>query len=125
MSAHSNPYKIGTLTASEDLSSDNLYRGVVVSGDGTGGRPSSQGDVGIGVNHNLPKNGEALELAVGGISKLRAGEAISGGDRLTVDSNGDFVKATSNDYVLARAITKASGSGVIFSGLINNEETKA
>lgn len=124
MAVNVNVKHIGNLNAGEDLSSNKIYRGVVIDSDDTVKLPSSQGDVPGGVLHNEPASGDAADLGISGVSKMEAGEAISGGDALTVNANGKFIKATSSDYIYARAVTKASGDGVIFSGLITNEQDK-
>lgn len=57
-------------------------------------------------------------LAINGVSKVKAGAAITAGDDISVGSSGKAATSTSGDIVVGRALTAASGDGAIFSMLI-------
>jgi len=68
--------------AAEDLSSDQ-YRFVVLNSSGKVRRPDSADEIAVGVLQNAPESGQAAQVRVDGISKLRVNAAVSIGDILS------------------------------------------
>lgn len=71
-----------------------------------------------GVMQNKPKSGEEASIAYLGLSKFRAGGAVSKGEELTVASSGFLVAASSGDRTVGRARFAAS-SGAVGRGVMN------
>lgn len=76
----------------------------------------------IGVLQNKP-DGSSVDdvgsVGVRGVSKVEAAEAITAGDDIASNANGEAVTATTGDIVLGRALEDASGDGSIIAVLIN------
>jgi hypothetical protein len=71
-----------------------------------------------GILQNKPKSGEEASVAYLGMSKYRAGGAVSQGDELTVASSGWITSASSGDRTVGRARFAAS-SGAVGRGVFN------
>lgn len=61
--------------AAEDLTNDQ-YRFVILTSDGTVRRPDSEAEVAYGILQNAPAEGEAANIMVAGISKLQVNAAL-------------------------------------------------
>lgn len=74
-----------------------------------------------GVLQDKPdQTNEAGTLGILGVTKVVAGEAITAGDDITPDSAGKGVVAsTTGNVVSGKALSSASGSGFVFSMLLN------
>lgn len=98
----------------------NQYHFVVVGSDGNLDL-AGDGAAADGVLQDKP-DGSSVEtagsVAIGGVSKVEAGEAIDAGDFIASNATGEAKTATTGDIVLGRALTAASGDGVIFSMIV-------
>jgi hypothetical protein len=102
-----------SLAAGADLSSSQYFivklsgAGVVLCDDVT--------DVPIGVLQNDPESGETASVAVDGITKVVADEAISVGALIGVTAAGKAVDLTAGTdttaYIIGQAITAATADG--------------
>ena len=84
---------VGTLTASADLS-DEQFRFVKVSGNNTVDVCDGIVDQPIGVLQNNPKLGEAADVAIFGVTKIKAGGTIVAGGTIGTDAVGEAVAVT-------------------------------
>lgn len=99
---------IGSLTASEDLSSSQFSL-VKISGDGTVAKCSAVTDKPFGILQNKPESGQAATVATGGISKCAAGGAITAGNEIGPDANGDGVaKTDATHWAIGQAVETVS-----------------
>jgi len=80
-------------------------------------------DVPVGVLQNKPTADRAAEVVMLGGTKLVAGGAITAGDLIGVDTSGRAVALTvgtdTTAYILGRALSSATGAGIIISAMIN------
>lgn len=122
-----------SLTAGADLSSDQ-FKIVKLDGSGDAILAAAAGEVVTGVLQNKPKvTTEEARVRVMGVSKVKAGAAISIGDLIATDALGLAKTAvlattdttTSNttealvaSHVIGQALQAASGSGEIISCLL-------
>lgn len=115
-------FYVGVLPADINMSTESTYQysgvcvytAVSVSGAGVGGAalcpPSATSNPIIGVLQNNPQQGEAGTVMIQGVTKAIAGGVFHIGDFLMVNSTGQFVKATSTNFIVATALeTAASG----------------
>lgn len=105
-------FKIGTLTASSDLSGSQ-FRYVKVSGSGTVTICAAASDVPLGILQNKPKAGEAADVMVTGISKLAAGAAVAAGAEVGSDATGRGIAGATGTRVMGQALEAASAAGQI------------
>ncbi len=118
MSTEENLHKIGSLTASADLSASQ-FCGAKVSGVNTVTVGAAAADVVIGVIQNKPTSGQAVELAVGGVSKVKAGAAVTAGAQLMMDASGRFITAaTTGSRVYGVALETAGAANEIIRALL-------
>ncbi len=83
-----------TVEADADLSTKQYY-GCKLSSDGQLALCSAAGEAVYGVLQDKPAAaGRAAAVAVGGITRAKAGGVIAPGARVAVDANGKFVTAT-------------------------------
>lgn len=61
---------------------------------------------------------QASQVAIGGVTKLVTGAAVTAGDRLMADASGRAITATSGNFVNAVALASSSGAGVIIPAII-------
>ena len=110
-----------SLAAGADLSSKQ-YTFVKLSGTGVISAAAAT-DVVIGVLQNAPTSGKTAEVAVGGITKLKASAAISVGALVGTTSTGLAVALTAGTdntkYVFGQAITAASAASDIITVAID------
>jgi len=104
-----------SLAAGADLSSKQ-YTFVKMSGTGVVGAAAAT-DVVIGVLQNAPTSGKTAEVAISGVTKLKASAAISAGALVGVTSTGLAVAVVAGTdttkYVYGQAITAASAANDI------------
>lgn len=104
-----------SLAAGADLSAKQ-YTFVKMSGTGVVGAAAAT-DVCIGILQNAPTSGKTAEVAVSGVSKVKASAAISAGALVGVTSTGTAVALTvgtdTTKYVFGQAITAAGAAGDI------------
>jgi len=99
-------YETLTIVALEALDT-HQYQAVALDD----GKVANNGSEAIGILLNKPKINEHATLAYKGISKFRAGGAITKGKRMTVATSGYFTTAGSGYYTVGRALeTVTSGS---------------
>ena len=110
-----------SLAAGADLSSKQ-YTFVKLSGTGVISAAAAT-DVVIGVLQNAPTSGKTAEVAVDGITKLKASAAISVGALVGTTSTGLAVALTAGTdttkYVFGQAITAASAASDIITVAID------
>ena len=113
--------------AGADLSADaaattsKRYRAVKY--DGTTARSvisvTGASDAVAGVQQNLPESGEAMELACGGTSKVRAGGIFNANALLKIDAGGKFVSGGAGaDVNWARSLEAAAADGDIVEAIL-------
>lgn len=104
-----------SLAAGADLSAKQ-YTFVKMSGTGVVGAAAAT-DVCIGILQNAPTSGKTAEVAISGVSKLKASAAISAGALVGVTSTGLAVALTAGTdttkYVFGQAITAAAAANDI------------
>jgi len=102
-----------SLAAGADLSSDQ-YKIVKLSGSGVI-LTAAITDIPVGVLQNDPASGETASVAVDGITKVVASEAISVGALIGTTDDGkavDVVAGTDTTaYVIGQAVTAATADG--------------
>lgn len=116
--------------AASDLSSSQ-YRFVKVSADDTVDLSGGSTDDVIGVNQGTSSSGESAEVAVSGITKVAASEALAAGDLVTSDSNAKAQKVTtvadvttgvlSDMQKILGKVVNGAGSGEYASVLIDKQ----
>lgn len=110
-----------SLVAGADLSAKQ-YTFVKMSGTGVVGAAAAT-DVCIGVLQNAPTSGKTAEVAIDGVTKLKASAAISAGALVGVTSTGLAVAVVAGTdttkYVFGQAITAAGASGDIITVAID------
>lgn len=119
--AYSNDLVIFPFTADADLSSS-VYRIVRTSAAGKVNVASlnTSREV-LGVLQNAPESGRRADVAIGGISKIEAGAAITANAYVTCDSQGRAItKPSSGTYVvIGRAMQAAGAAGERIAVLLN------
>ena len=89
----------------------------VIKADGA--LADSQGVGGIGILQNKPTAGQNALVMVSGISKAKAGAAVTAGDYVTNSATtGALEPAASADVIVGIALTGADTAGDLFSLLI-------
>lgn len=78
-----------TLIAAADLTAKQ-YHAVKVDANGQGALAGT-GENGIGILQNVPDTGQAATVTVQGISKAIYGDAVTAGQDVMVDANGQIV----------------------------------
>lgn len=103
--------KIGTWTASADLSSKQ-YHFVKLSGDNTVTVTAAITDKTVGVLQNAPKSGQAAEVCVFGVTKVVADGTLAAGNLIgtSADAQADAIAAGTDTtvYVVGQALEAAS-----------------
>lgn len=106
--------------ANADLSS-NQYHFVKLSTDGQLA-VAGDGEDAVGVLLDVPDTaGHVGAVAIAGVSKVKAGAAVSIGDDVASDASGRGVTAVTSDVVLGTALQAASEAGEIISVLIQKK----
>ena len=110
-----------SLAAGADLSAKQ-YTFVKMSGTGVISAAAAT-DVVIGVLQNAPTSGKTAEVAIDGVTKLKASAAISAGALVGTTSTGLAVAVVAGTdttkYVFGQAITAAGASGDIITVAID------
>lgn len=109
-----------TIPAGEDLDDlepgkGDLYRAIGLND----GRKAPDGLRAGGILLYGGKSGDHVTLGYLGVMKFAAGGDIAKGERLTVDSDGRFVRATPGTYVVGRCLVAAVTEGGIGIGAFN------
>lgn len=101
-----------SLPAAADLSASQ-YRIVTVNASGQVALATANSTV-VGVLQNKPLAGRAGTVAIGGVSKVIAGAAITAGARLTSDANGAAIAAAAaGDPIIGIALEGGSTGALI------------
>lgn len=127
--AFGNPLQSFSFTSTNDLSADqfrfvDLDAANSTSGVGNVILPTVAGQKAIGVLQNKPTAGQTAEVWILGISKVVAGAAVAAGDLVATDNQGRAVTASTAgafpaaNFILGRALSAASGAGVVISVLL-------
>lgn len=112
-----------SLPTATDLSS-HLYCAVTVDGNGNAVLPAADG-VAIGVLQNNPKSGQTAAVRVEGVSMMVASAAVTAGQLVTVDANGEAVPAATGNYVIGIALDSVAAAGEQISVLLKSVATSA
>lgn len=110
-----------SIQANADLSASQFCMGVVNSSGkfaiaGAGAKID-------GVLQNKPAaSGRASTVAIDGVTKVRAGAAVTAGDDLTPDSTGRAVTAATGDIVGGRALEAATAANQVITMLIDRNK---
>lgn len=112
-------FSIGTLTAAADLSAKQFYA-VRVSAAQQVNVPGSAGLAILGILQNKPESGKVADVMVTGVTKVKAGAAISAGARVMADNGGKIITlATSGSVGIGFALEAAGADGDIISIALN------
>lgn len=95
-------FKIPGLVSAADLK-DEQFKFVKLTASETV-NVAGAGEEGIGILQNKPEASQAAEVMHLGVSKLLLAGAVSAGDRIASDANGEGVEAVSTNYALAIAL---------------------
>jgi hypothetical protein len=102
--ATDNSPQITTLPAAADYSAKQ-YCLAVVDSSGNAALLASQGADADGVIYNDPDAaGKELQLAYGGVVKVKYGDTITAGNKLTSGADGRAEVAASGDHVIGKAL---------------------
>lgn len=114
--ATENALRTVTRVAGADLSG-NQYQFVKLDANGDVILCDTQGEQAYGVLQNDPGLGEAATVAIGGVTKVEAGEAVAAGNLVGVAADGQALDAslTTNNVFLGFALSAASAAGEIVS----------
>jgi len=83
------------------------------------GAPSGAGGMAIGVLQNKPNAlGQAAEIHVGGLTKVKAGAATAAGIDIQTNAAGKAIAAASGDVVLGHSITAATAADQLMEVLL-------
>lgn len=108
-----------SIPAGADLSADtNLYKVVKLAAAGAV-LGSVAGEATLGVLQNRPKLGEPAKVGFSGVSKVKAGAAITKGAALTVRADGTVGPAAVGNFVVGNALEAAATNDVISALLIS------
>ena len=108
-----------SIPSSGDLSASQ-YLGIDINSSGLAAVVASSGAEGIGILQNKPTStSEAATVATEGISKAVAGAAITAGAKVMFSAAGKVITATgTGKHVIGKAVTAASGDGIVISVLL-------
>lgn len=111
-----------TMLAGADYSDGSAHFRFVklTSTPGTFVRCSVAGEDADGICQDEPGSAHASCIAIGGISKVVAGAAITAGAKITTDDQGRAVTATTGAAVLGTAIQDAAAAGIIIPAKLDN-----
>ena len=114
-------------TASANLSSTASLAGpngsgqfllMKISGSGTVTVTAASTDITIGVLQNDPASGFGAEVAVGGVSKVVSGAAVTAGALLMPDTSGRAITLTGTNPSAGVALTTSTAANQIISMLV-------
>ncbi len=106
--------RIPGLKAGADLSGNQFY---AVKPASTAGEVVAVGAVDddcIGILYNAPEDGEAAEVAAGGILKGKAGGSIAAGKPLGFNTTGKLVQSTTDQRQLVGYAVEAADADDVF-----------
>lgn len=106
-----------SLVAAADLSAKQ-FLAIKVDSNGQAA-VAAAGDPAIGVLQNNPLAGSPATVQLDGITKAKAGAAIAAGAPLMVNASGQFITATSTNYIVGFA-REAAASGDIFAVILKS-----
>jgi len=102
------------LKAGEDMSEKQFYIVALKDDDTDYVELCDDSAIPFGVLQDDPDENETGNVRIYGLSKCEAGGYIASGYEVAVDSDGRGVEATTGDYVVGLAMTKASSAGERF-----------
>ena len=105
-----------SLPAGADLTAKQ-YHAVVVNSSGAAAAAGANVFV-AGVLQNKPNSGQPATVTYGGVSKAVCGGNVAAGAKLTTDSAGKLVTATTGQAVVGTALA-AGASGEVIPVLVN------
>jgi|SRR5215472_5979844 len=91
---------------------------VFLSGSRTVSLQTTQGAVCYGVLQNSPAQGQAADVAIGGITKVVVGAAVTAGAELMADTNGRAITQTSTNRKVGMALESATAANQLISMLV-------
>jgi hypothetical protein len=100
-----------TLVAGADLSAQQ-YRAVKINSSGLAIMANATDLNQIGILQDKPASGQVGTVRTEGITKARAGAAVTAGDRVTSDANGSLIVATTGRQVMGIALTSAVNNDI-------------
>lgn len=110
-----------SLEAAADLSGKQFF---LVKIDTSGNAAlAGNGDLSMPLQ-NKPLAGQAAELVDRGISKVSVGAAVTAGDLLASDVNGQAVLATTGEFIVGTAVLTAAGANEIISMRVHSSGEK-
>lgn len=71
-----------------------------------------------GIMQDAPVIGRVGGVAVYGVSKAVAGAAVAAGAEVMANASGQLIAATAGNFGIGKAVTAASGVGILFSVLL-------
>lgn len=113
-----------TFVAGEDLSSAQ-FKFVTLEADGQIDLADAAGERALGVLLNKPTSGKAATVAMTGKVMVEAGAAVTAGDEIQTDANGDAITAAAGDVVLGYALEDAVDGQIFAMELIQGGNVKA
>ena len=113
-----------TFVAGEDLSSAQ-FKFVTLEADGQIDLADAAGERALGVLLNKPTSGKAATVAMTGKVMVEVGAAVTAGDEIQTDANGDAITAAAGDVVLGYALEDAVDGQIFAMELIQGGNVKA
>lgn len=102
----------GQAVATTDMTGD-LFKGGILTGEAVDLAAAAGGRIDCVIHTDAPV-GITVRCVLKGVTKASAGAAVTAGDLIAVDANGQFVTAVATDVVVGKAITAAGAQGEIF-----------
>ena len=113
-----------TLDAAADYSTTGQYLFMGIDSSGDAVLIASQGVDAIGVLLNNPAAGRAGTVAIHGITKVKAGDTITAGNKLTTGADGRAEVAATGDFVIGWAVS-GGADGEIIEMLLTHQDISA
>jgi hypothetical protein len=110
-----------TLPANADLSTSQYLAAVCTSGNAA---VAGAGVDIVGIIQNKPTSGKATTLVTNGVSKARAGAAVSVGAKLMTNGSGQLITATATNKGVGFALSAASAANEVISVLLKDLGTQ-
>lgn len=102
-----------SIPAGADLSADtNLYKAVKLAANGIV-TTTVAGEQATGILQNRPKLGDPGKVGFSGVSKAKAGAAITKGALITARADGTVGPAAATNFVIGQALEAAAANDVI------------
>lgn len=115
--AYEIPVQLVSLKAGEDLT-EAQFSPVKLDANGNIVKATQATDIVIGVLQDNPAAGQMGAIMTFGITKVKAGDAISVGSLLTAHNNGTAKPASTGSKVFGIALTPASAAGQVIAALV-------